>query len=308
MHYLHESSTLTRGGNVPNADAQPIRVLDTSAGAAPFVWSPSSLNMFLQCPLSFWWRHHQGWRGGSSAETLAGDIVHAVLEELMRLPSPDRTHSATWTLLNRTLAGRADLAPRGTEFLNTVTARAHDAIATYLLIEDPTHSEPVPGGVERTIDGHIAGEAFMGRIDLAEVGMRGLIIKDYKTGAYKPRYTAPHWRQQLIYATLMGQQGTPVAEVHLLYLGNPPGHEWRPVTSEDIGRVHAEVSSAADQRRSAIDSQIWAARPSGLCARCSFWAACPAVDAQVPAPASADSNRILKQVGLRQRESRSENP
>ncbi len=276
-------------------EAVEVIVDDTRSGALPEVWSPSSLNDFIKCPLAYWWKYAQGWKTAPTAVLSAGSLVHAVLEELLALESGERTierarqiYTEQWSALEPELDERINRTE--------LRERAGGALAAYFELEDPSTVELAPDGLERKTAATLAGVPIAGTADRVEFGTAGARVVDYKTGAAKPRYAEAYWRQVLLYAQMLTDEGIDVSEVALMHLGDPARLMVRPVPDSARTRVVGSLARAAEERTRFDESAKWQARPSALCGWCPFQRVCPAeARGAVPIPGSAESHR---QVGL----------
>jgi putative RecB family exonuclease len=277
-------------------DVIEVVVDDSRSTGLPAVWSPSSVNDFIKCPLAYWWKYAQGWRTTPNAVLLAGTLVHAVLEELLALAPGDRSVEQAREAYRRQwaeLEGQLDARVNQVE----LRERAGTALRSYFELEDPALIEIVPDGLERKVSASIEGVDIAGTVDRVEFAEGGVRVLDYKTGGAKPQYAAPYWRQLLLYAQMLADDGTDVADIALMYLGEPARVLIRPVPPAARMRTAADLGVAHAERTSYDESARWQARRSGLCSHCPFSVACPAVqDRAVPIPGSADSHRRLENV------------
>lgn len=271
-----------------------IEVDDSRSAGLPGVWSPTSVNTFLKCPLSYWWQYAQGWRTAPTAALAAGSLVHAVLEELLALEPDDRTrerareiYSAAAAEMQTDLDSRVDL--------DDLRRRAGTALTSYFELEDPREVEVVPDGLERSVSATLSGVPMAGSVDRLEFSVGGARVLDYKTGGAKPRYAEAYWRQLMLYARMLDDMGVEVAEVALMYLGDPYRLMVRPAPPGVTSRVEDEVVDVAAQRAEFEESGRWPARTGRLCSYCPFRVACPAwSDREVPVPGSAESTAMLE--------------
>ena len=145
------------------------------------------------------------------------------------------------------------------------------------------------------VNATLAGVPLEGRADRVEFGTGGARVVDYKTGAAKPKYAASYWRQQMLYAAALCDDGISVTEVDLLYLGEVPRRLRRPASTAAMSRATDDLARAAEQREQYSQAAMWEARDSALCAFCPFARACPARRSSVtPTPGTTDSDRLLR--------------
>lgn len=277
---------------------EPVDVIvdDSRSSGLPQVWSPSSVNDFIKCPLAYWWKYAQGWRTTPNAVLSAGTLVHEVLEELIALEPAERTveraraiYSEQWAVLDPQLGERVNRIE--------LRERAGTALRSYFELEDPTAVEVIPDGLERKVSATIGGVDIAGTVDRVQFSDAGVRVLDYKTGGAKPQYASPYWRQLLLYAQMLTDEGTDVADVALMYLGEPARVLVRPVPPAARARTAADLANAQAERTGFDEQSRWQARPSGLCRSCPFKVACPSYsDRAVPVPGTEASHRILQNV------------
>lgn len=271
-----------------------VTVDDQGSGGLPPRWSPSSLNTFLKCPLSYWWQYAQGWKSAPNAAMEAGTLVHGVLEDLLAQPVADRTvERAREAYRLQSSALQEELDPRVDA--DELRARAGVALTSYFEVEDPTQVEVIPDGLEHRVESVIGDVPIAGSVDRIDFALGGVRVLDYKTGRAKPRYAQDYWRQLLLYALMVADEGLDVGEITLMYLGDPARVLTRPVPSAALARAAADLTRSAERRSDFDEQSRWVARTSGLCSTCPFRTVCPAWSrSPVPVPGSADSNRTLQ--------------
>ena len=277
---------------------EPVDVIvdDTRSSGLPAVWSPSSVNTFISCPLSYWFTYAQGWRTAPNAVLLAGTLVHGVLEELLALEPEERTIERARGIYS---ALGAELEPQLDARVNREELRERSGVALrhYFEVENPAAVEVVPDGLERKVAARIGGVDIAGTIDRVQFSIGGVRVLDYKTGGAKPQYAAAYWRQLLLYAQMLADEGLDVADIALMYLGEPPRTLVRPVPPAARSRTADALAQAAEQRAQYDERSRWQARPSGLCRFCPFRVACPSFsDRAVAIPGSEASHRTLQGV------------
>lgn len=258
-------------------------------------WSPSALNDFIKCPLAYWFKYAQGWRQTPNEALATGTLVHGVLEEFLALEPDDRDRDAARDLFNARFEEFSATPPSGVD-PSDVRSLAGAAMGRYFDMEDPRLVEVIPGGLERAVSATLGGVATRGSIDRVEFGIEGTRVVDYKTGAAKPAYAAAYWRQQLLYAAMMNDEGNTVTEVSLMYLGAMPRQMTRPTPGSALRRVEHDLVTASDQRAGYDEVSTWEARESALCRFCPFRRACPLMSNRAPVPGSSDSDQRLSSV------------
>jgi RecB family exonuclease len=277
---------------------EPVDVIvdDSRSTGLPAVWSPSSVNTFIKCPLSYWFTYAQGWRPAPNAILLAGTLVHGVLEELLALDPDQRTIERARAIYTD---HSAILEPELGDRVNRIELRerAGTALRNYFEVEVPADIDVVPDGLERKVSATIAGVDIAGTVDRIQFSDGGVRVLDYKTGGAKPQYAAAYWRQLLLYTQMLTDEGVDVADVALMFLGDPARTLIRPVPPAARTRTAKDLATAAEQRAEYDEESRWQARPSALCRFCPFRVACPsASDRAVAVPGTEASNRALQNV------------
>ena len=230
------------------AEEQPVDVIvdDSRSTGLPAVWSPSSVNTFVKCPLSYWFTYAQGWRPAPNAVLLAGTLVHGVLEDLLALDPDERTIERARAIYTEQSAA---LEPELDERVNRIELRerAGTALRNYFEVEAPAEIEVVPDGLERKVRATIAGVDIAGTVDRIQFSDGGVRVLDYKTGGAKPQYAAAYWRQLLLYAQMLTDEGVDVADIALMFLGDPARTLVRPVPPAARGVRRAVALAGAAQ-------------------------------------------------------------
>lgn len=273
--------------------------------------SPSAISTFQECPKLFEFRYVQRLPSATSPELERGTVVHAVLEDLFRLPSEERTEDAALRFAKSRIqdsAANLDLCftsdeQRKTQAEDWIRDVVH-AVRHYFDIENP-QEQFEKQYIERQVTANLPGAeghlstlmGYLDRVDLqrdAQSGELVLTIVDYKTGLAM----SEHWQQLLIYALALAL-GTTLqwdrVQGRLLYLGEKPVVQVKDFTSAEIERIHQLVLQVRSDIIQAADTGF-VPKPSQRCDRCSFKSKCPAfralgstllsavVDVKVPEP------------------------
>ena len=269
-------------------------------------WSPSSVNLFLQCSLKYWFEKGARWQSQPSEALVSGNIVHGVLEDLFLKPAGERTREAARQSYmrhqERQMQGLEDVIDFG-----VVRERSGEAINSYFASENPDDVTIATNGIERSISGQVADVPLEGRIDRLEQSETGLRIVDYKTGTPKPAYMESNWRQQMLYAAASDQaiDDGEITEVALFYLGEEPRLLVRPVTKFATTNVSDVLRRVNEDREEFHAESRWQAKTGPLCKYCAFQIVCPAKRKRAPTPGSSESEaKLAESPEVYKRESR----
>ena len=267
-----------------------------SVGLSRKTWSPSAVNLFLQCSLKYWFEKVARWESQPSEALVSGNIVHGVLEDLFLKPAGERTRDVAREsyMLHQE---RKMQGLEGVIDLRAVRERSGQAIDSYFALENPDDVTIATDGIERSISGQAADVPLEGRIDRLEQSETGLRIVDYKTGTPKPPYMASNWRQQMLYAAVSDQaiDDGEVTEVALFYLGEEPRLLIRPVTNFATANVSDALHQVNEARERYQAESQWEANTGPLCRSCAFQIVCPAKRKRAPTPGSSESEAKLAQ-------------
>ena len=246
--------------------------------------SPSSSNLYQQCPRK--WRHRYVDRlpDPPGVPALVGTFAHLVLEHLLQLPEGQRSQDEAKTLA-RTLwpefERESDYQALG---LNDAGAKdfrwkSWIAIAGLWALEDPDQTQV--HATEHEVQVDISGVPFRGIIDRVDVLDDGLVVSDYKSGkAPAERFRNRPLKQVLLYAAaLQAHTGQLPIGARLLYLGQRTlGVR---VTERNIADATEELSGTWQSLNADCESGTFDASTGPLCAWCPFLSACPEGQAEV---------------------------
>ncbi len=251
--------------------------------------SPSRASDFAQCPLLYRFRTIDKLPEAPQRATTLGTLVHAVLERLFDLPPAGRTRDAAKDLLPTEWKRLVDKEPAVADLVtDSVDAAqffddARARLGMYFTLENPERL--APAGRELRLEAALeGGPAVRGVIDRMDVAPDGAIrIIDYKSGATpKARYGQQAEFQMRFYAMLVERsQGTRPSLMRLLYLRDGGVKELAP-TDADLAAVEAQVRDTWSDIQRRSSAGVFPARPSRLCAWCSFQSACPEFGGTVP--------------------------
>jgi putative RecB family exonuclease len=258
---------------------------------APTSLSPSRAGDFVSCPLLFRFRTIDRLAEPSTPDAVRGTLVHAVLESVFDLPSPERTPAAARDLLpsawKRLQEGSWQARGVAAELPDEPAwlASAAAAIERWFVLEDPTRLEPLEREtyVEARLPSGLTLRGIVDRLDRASDG--ALRVVDYKTGsAPAPGFESRSLFQLRLYAlAIWRSRGVVPTRLQLVYLGERD--------SQVVAYDPDEDDLLATERK--VDA-IWAAigestrtgeflpSPGKQCDWCPHHALCPVFGGTTP--------------------------
>jgi len=267
--------------------------LDVVAAAPLPSLSPSRAADFKTCPLLFRFRSIDRLPERQTPDQARGTLVHAVLEALFDLPSPERTPASAAALVapqwerlvgseerHEELAGLFAEDTQGTEeFL----ASARDLLGGYFAVEDPQRLEPAEreSFVQADVDGRLTIRGYIDRLDISPAG--SLRVVDYKTGgAPREAFEARALFQLKFYALVLWRtRGVVPSVLRLLYLRDQEICDFTP-DAEDLERFERTLLALWEAIERATAARDFRPKPSRLCDWCAHHALCPAFGGTPP--------------------------
>ena len=247
--------------------------------------SPSSIDLWLQCPRKFYDEKYEGRSGGTGEAAVLGTFIHLVLERLMELDPAERTVKTaraltlkTWPEFLTSKDWTALVEQEGESFDVDHTdfrRRAWTSVCGLFQIEDPSDVEVL--ATERFMKAEVEGVPVRGIIDRLDRDVFGdLVVTDYKTGKVPaPWFRSSAFRQLNLYAAMVEVvDGERPAEGRLLYTsyGEVIGTTF---TTESVSRAVEVVVNTWDEVAECEASGEWPAKTGPLCGWCPFVAECP---------------------------------
>jgi len=229
-----------------------------------------------------------------------------VVEELFKLPGPDRTLDAArglirpaWAKLLGGWSGAAyrDLIPADSAAEADLFEWAARTLQLYYAVEDPRRLDPE--GVEVKLRGTVAGVptvCILDRVDTVEVeGTPRTYISDLKTGRQPVRddgtptpWAADAFSAMRIYALALAElRDTRAHQLRLVYLqaGSPAGVMRLNVTDDLLSATAAELAETWAAITAAHRNRDFPTRRTKLCDWCAYREICPEFTVTDPAPA-----------------------
>lgn len=243
--------------------------------------SPSSLSTFTQCPLKYRYSRIDKMSEPATDAQAIGSMTHEVLEELMLLPSEERTLPrarqillASWDAKWSAEAAALELADYDRHLFRWNVWRC---VENYFGLEDPRTVELA--GVEAKLEAPVAGVPMLGILDRWHYQPDGtVVISDYKTGkvSRKP-YDAEKRMQLMVYVDLHETlYDVTVASAELIYLKGKGTRVAYEPTVEARTEMKDTVTTVWAGVQESCASGEFEARQSRLCDWCSYKGICPA--------------------------------
>ena len=163
----------------------------------PLALSPSRAGDYQQCPLLYRFRAIDRLPEPKTVAQVKGTLVHAVLEEMHKLPRQDRLYPAAVKRLKPNWATMCQEDPELTDLVSDadlydflVECRA--LLRGYFEMENPQgfDAHECEMYVDTVLPNGVPVRGFIDRVDIAPTGQ--VRVVDYKTGK-KPK---PQWSQQ----------------------------------------------------------------------------------------------------------------
>lgn len=251
----------------------------------PATLSPSKVSAFRDCALAFRYTVIEQRPELPSLPAVRGTLVHLALQELYRLPAPERRPDQVPRCVQRAhqriLADdefvALDLDPAAEADL--VAEASHLAMGIFD-VEDPTTVTAIGLELQLTapVDDSsdpITMRGIIDRLDRTEDGH--LVITDYKSGRSP---TVAHEQSRLggvqVYALLCERMlGRRPALVRLVYLADRVAIEHVP-TDQSMVAVQRRLRAIWEAMVTACATEEFWPRPSGLCHFCAHRPICPA--------------------------------
>lgn len=246
----------------------------------PTSLSPSRVESFLSCPLSFRFSSIEKLPDPPSVATTRGSLVHRALELLFCLPAAERTAAALDRCTDDALAEYAShpdytLLGLDADQAATFARECHELAANYLRLEDPTRVREI--GLELRLEAPVGDLMLRGIIDRLELDADGeLVVTDYKTG----RAPSPNWERKSLsgvhfYAFLCESVfGKRPSAIRLMYLKS--GEVITATPTEQSTRFMTTRTSAVWKAvATACERDDFRPRQSALCNWCAYQRWCP---------------------------------
>jgi putative RecB family exonuclease len=246
----------------------------------PHSLSPSRVEAFTKCPLSFRFASIERLPEPPGPHTTKGSLVHRALEILFTHPAPARAGAMVRTSFEQAVEEyRSDpefvfleLEPAEDE---AFVADAWSLVESYLRMEDPTQVREI--GLELRLEAQVGDLSLRGIIDRLELDDSGeLVVTDYKTGrAPGVRYEQSSLGGVHFYSFLCESVlGRRPAAIRLMYLRTGEVITAYP-TTQSVRFITTRANAVWKAVERACITEDFRPRQSALCNSCAFQQWCP---------------------------------
>lgn len=250
--------------------------------------SPSRANDYQQCPLLYRFRAIDKLPEPKTVAQVKGTLVHAVLEDLHKLPRGERTYPAAvkmlkprWETMVDKDAELKELVPVDATMDFLVECR--ELVKGYFRMENPEGFDATDCEkyVNFTLPNGVPVRGFIDRVDTAPTGE--VRVVDYKTGKKPlPRYSQQAKFQMLFYALVWWRMtGKIPAQLRLMYLKVADDMVLSPSPAE-LNYFERDVEKLWAQIMHDVETGEFAPRTSKLCDWCPHQDLCPAFGGTPP--------------------------
>ena len=254
----------------------------------PLALAPSRAGDYQQCPLLYRFRAIDRLPEPKTVAQVKGTLVHAVLEEMHKLPRQDRLYPAAVKRLKPNWATMCKADPELTDLVSDADlydflVECRTLLRGYFEMENPQgfDAHECEMYVDTVLPNGVPVRGFIDRVDIAPTGQ--VRVVDYKTGK-KPK---PQWSQQaqfqmrfyaLVYWRLFDVVPTQLRLMYLKVIDSmflTPSIEELEFFERDLGDLWAKIEG---------DGRAGTFRPktSKLCGWCPHQALCPAFGGTPP--------------------------
>jgi putative RecB family exonuclease len=243
--------------------------------------SPSSVQLWEQCPRKFKEEKMMGRSGGTGEAALLGTFVHLALEHLMQLPTEERVIEtarmiarSSWEEFAASREWIGWVSETGFDDEQAFRRRGWASICGYFQMENPQQVEVV--ATERFISATLEGVPVRGIVDRLDRDVFGnVVIVDYKTGKVpSPWFRAPKMQQLNIYAALVEEvDGVRPDEGRLLFTSFSETIA-TDVTAESVWSAVEVLKNAWAAIDRAANDDVFPAKVGPLCGWCPFVGEC----------------------------------
>ncbi|WP_454942038.1 RecB family exonuclease [Corynebacterium argentoratense] len=274
---------------MPSADSAPTDEPTNSSTPAPtkkrkrapLALSPSRCGDYLQCPLLFRFRALDRLPEPKTAAQVKGTLVHAVLEEMHKLPREQRLYPAAVKQLKPTWA---DMCAKDKDLLELVPeeelydflVECRSLLRGYFEMENPQGFDAYATEmyVDTVLPNGVPVRGFIDRVDVAPTGQ--VRVVDYKTGKKPlPRYSDQAKFQMRFYALVYWRlYGRIPDQLRLMYLKVMDSMFLAP-SKEELEYFERDLADLWAKIQADIEAGQFKTKTSKLCGWCPHQSLCP---------------------------------
>lgn len=274
---------------MPSADSAPTDEPTNSSTPAPtkkrkrapLALSPSRCGDYLQCPLLFRFRALDRLPEPKTVAQVKGTLVHAVLEEMHKLPREQRLYPAAVKQLKPTWA---DMCAKDKDLLELVPeeelydflVECRSLLRGYFEMENPQGFDAYATEmyVDTVLPNGVPVRGFIDRVDVASTGQ--VRVVDYKTGKKPlPRYSDQAKFQMRFYALVYWRlYGRIPDQLRLMYLKVMDSMFLAP-SKEELEYFERDLADLWARIQADIEAGQFKTKTSKLCGWCPHKSLCP---------------------------------
>ena len=274
---------------MPSADSAPTDEPTNSSTPAPtkkrkrapLALSPSRCGDYLQCPLLFRFRALDRLPEPKPVAQVKGTLVHAVLEEMHKLPREQRLYPAAVKQLKPTWA---DMCAKDKDLLELVPeeelydflVECRSLLRGYFEMENPQGFDAYATEmyVDTVLPNGVPVRGFIDRVDVAPTGQ--VRVVDYKTGKKPlPRYSDQAKFQMRFYALVYWRlYGRIPDQLRLMYLKVMDSMFLAP-SKEELEYFERDLADLWAKIQADIEAGQFKTKTSKLCGWCPHQSLCP---------------------------------
>lgn len=248
---------------------------------APLALSPSRCGDYLQCPLLFRFRALDRLPEPKTVAQVKGTLVHAVLEEMHKLPREQRLYPAAVKQLKPTWA---DMCAKDKDLLELVPeeelydflVECRSLLRGYFEMENPQGFDAYATEmyVDTVLPNGVPVRGFIDRVDVAPTGQ--VRVVDYKTGKKPlPRYSDQAKFQMRFYALVYWRlYGRIPDQLRLMYLKVMDSMFLAP-SKEELEYFERDLADLWAKIQADIEAGQFKTKTSKLCGWCPHQSLCP---------------------------------
>lgn len=260
----------------------------SSHAPRPLALSPSRASDYQQCPLLYRFRAIDKLPEPTTIAQVKGTLVHAVLEDLHRLPREERTYPVAVKRLKPNWASMVEQDPSLRELVSDdalydFLVECRTLVRGYFSMENPQgfDAQACEAYVNTVLPNGVPVRGFIDRVDRAPTGE--IRVVDYKTGKKPiPRFSAQAKFQMRFYALVYWRlYGVIPHQLRLMYLKVCDSMFLAP-TKEELEYFERDLDTLWQRIEADGRAGTFEPKTSKLCGWCHHQQRCPAFGGTPP--------------------------